>query len=141
MITFSRSLCSVEHLISCHETAQFNALQFYKKRAVGRQALDYQTELEIEMTKIFNEYKELNMLESKELCVHLAETLYNLKLAHIMEEETAVRDSKFMVAFKREWEVFSASYEGIHDQNFSIHFFFIWIKCVGAICLAQALGI
>ena len=55
----------------------------------------------------------MNILESKELCGHLADTLYNLKLAKIMDDESAdVRESKFMVQFKREWEVFSASYEG-----------------------------
>merc|ERR1711871_1511936 len=104
---------SADELNNAHEDALMVAMQFFESRAVGKKAGEHILRLEKEMFKIMNEYKDLNCLESKELCIHLAETLFNLKLrALVQQQEISHHQSGFIPAFKREWEVFSASYEG-----------------------------
>ena len=109
---------SADGITQAHEDALMRAMQFFEKRAVGKKAKEYILRLEKEMMKILNEYKELNYLESKELCTHLAETLFNLKLrALVNQEDTSYRQNGFMSTFKREWEVFSASYDGTPNKG------------------------
>ena len=58
---------SADGITQAHEDALMRAMQFLRKRAVGRKAKEYILKLEKEMMNILNEYKELNYLESKEL--------------------------------------------------------------------------
>ena len=93
-----------------HDQVALKASQFYSARAVGMMAAEYQKRLESEINKLCKEYNDLNELESKEFCSHLAETIFGQKLASMLSDENLVSESNFITTFKKEWNEFSEKY-------------------------------
>ena len=95
---------SSDELLTLHEGALEQAIQYFRLRAVGSTLTEYQVKLEEEAKEIYKGYVALNNNESKDLCNRLTEKLYSEKIVGMLQDGVISVDSEFVASFRKEWE-------------------------------------